>query len=150
MPEQLEIPMDTTPRGRVRLPVDEHESMPRSEWETDTDPPCSGWWEVTDEATKSRVERWWFDGEVFTWFRGGPRLQGKYPMGAVMPAHIFHGTHAWRGMTRPSPYVYPTPPYDSKVMIERAQKAGVGVRTSYVSLAPAEEREAPPRMRVYL
>lgn len=132
-PQQMEIPME--PRVRVRLTIDAHEDLPRTDWNIRDDPPTSGYWEVTDELTGTKLARWWWAAEVQLWFAVGPPSTPAWN-GLVMPAPIFHGTHLWRGLRQPSPFIYPTPPYQTKELVDRAQRANVTLRTQYVTVTP--------------
>lgn len=135
MPDQLELPMK--PRERVRLPIDPHDNLERTDWETNEDPPTSGYWEVCDNAhTKEAV--WWWDEVRKDWWVGVRSIDTR---SMHMPANVFRGTHSWRGLKAPSPLVYPTPPYVTTELVRRAQEAGVALRTHYVSVTPAPLRE---------
>lgn len=137
MNEQLEIPLKATPRTRVRLPIDPDDDIPRTAWVTKEDPPVSGYWEVTDHETGTKRELWWFDTEKGRWTYGkwtdGQGTVRKYDM----PAEVFRGTHAWRGLVTPSHEVYHTPPYSGLDLMNRAQEAGVAIRTTYLRATPA-------------
>lgn len=139
---QYELPM--SPRGRVRLAdTDPHEDLPRTDWNETEDPPCVGWWEVkAEEDPDITILRWWWTGA--RWLVGGPRPGVKLDSGLSGQEFREGAKAAWRGLVKPSPLVYPTPPYDTKTLVLRGQAAGVAVRTQYVTVTPR------PRQRVML
>jgi hypothetical protein len=134
MNEQLEIPLKATPRTRVRLPIDPDDDIPRTAWVTKEDPPVSGYWEVTDHETGTKRERWWYEEKTAVWFTSG---EARRSNALAMPAVVFRGTHAWRGLVTPSHEVYHTPPYSGLDLMNRAQQAGVAIRTTYLRATPA-------------
>ena len=173
MVKQLELPMA---RVRVRLEdepggagpnnqvmefpaedqvIDPDAFLPKSAWETKEDPPCPGWWEVTDHKTGTLLARWWFDG--VWWKKGDPRVRGQ----AGMNRDQFRSQYAWRGLREPHADVYPCPPYASKDLVDRAMSAGRPIKTTYIrvtatadGLMPlsdmAAAMEPSPRQRVRL
>lgn len=136
-PKQLEIPMEAKPRTRVRLPIDPLDTIPRTPWVRNEDPPLSGLWDVCDCLSDSGQEaRWWFDKEKGEWITDTKMK---------IPADIFRGTHGWRGLQfPPNNIVYPTPPYDGRALAEQAVRSNVVLRTTYLTMWPAK------RPRVHL
>lgn len=138
-PQQMDLPI--VPRRRVRL-----EDAPAGAAElttpwSDAVPPCSGLWDVRYWETGYAAGRWWWDERAAEWHEPQENLGAR----RVRWAHeAFRELFEWRGLASPSRDVYPCPPYSSLSLVQRAQAAGLTLRTTYVSIAPA------PRRRVRL
>lgn len=122
--DQLEMPL--SPRRRVVL-ADDDLPAERTQWRCD-DPPMQGFWEVHDVFTNEELGRWWWDGAH--WKR--PQDTDKHARMTVVPGELFSTQYAWRGLTQPSPDIYPCPPYDSSILGPLALAAGVSLRTLHV------------------
>lgn len=134
-PEQMPLPLPQ--RTRVRL-ADTEVPAERTAWNARDEPPTSGWWEVRQLRGAPPIVDcgcWWWHAAGAQWFPDGMsrgRAQGR-------PMDEFRmNSYQWRGLTQPSPDVYPCPPYLSSELVPRAQAAGLSLRTTYVAIAPVK------------
>lgn len=125
---------EPAPRVRVRLedaPVEPGKvpyGLPLTPWSRDF-PPTSGYWMVTDHATGTMEELWWFSSVPTFWRMGN---------GKDLMHDEFRDKYAWRGLVSPHPDVYPCPPYRSDVLVTLAMNSGDTLRTTYVHMGSTQ------------
>lgn len=139
-PTQLELPIVprertvVQPRERIRLDEDadfpahaQHDAL-CTLWEWQQPPPIDGFWDVTDRRTFMKNDRWWFACSR------GPLVWRDPVSGRTwMHDEFLDFSLGWRGLLTPAAGIYPTPPYDSAVLLKRAQEQGVSLRTMYAA-----------------